>query len=716
MTQFAAVKDKRDVAEDAAATEPATEQLDKGGDKSVALPGLATGPAKKGELAFESTKFEKVSWSWADASGAVKDHARCLGEIAELRKRVGGLNLRPDDRKALTEALNDVEKKLDTLAVKTVSVADRAAAIKTVKDASTKIAAIGEQATEDVKTKVAYDAKVKLAEDEKKKKDAEAKAAEEEKRKKDEEVAKKAEDEKKRKEQEQAAADAKRKSEEEAAKKKADEEAAKKKAADEAAAKKKADDEEAERLAAEAAAKKKQDAEEAAKQRLAAYGDKTDAHAAAVGAAEGPAHAQYEADVGQAGEARKKAIASLPAKQKNAKNATYAQASSDYDKAEASASERKGELKAQIETSLVGVANSASGKALSDADLSWVMTESKGSSGWAQTLADLAAAGGAETAKSIVKLPDAAAIAPRCAQLLRDKVKTELVVRTARLLNKGPGAFTNWLAGLATSPGLEDAVRFAEKFDNARAIVAEVVPVLGTDADAEEFMQAMAKAKGKLTDISWLMSLSAAIGFAALVKEIKRFDVNPAKVRAVHTAAGARFDLVDIAKLCYLLYNRLDEVPAILPQADPHSVSFVKLWLDIGDPEILLQNAIRAEALLMDAARSPGFTITVEKQDLDFGRNGNFAAQNTLNDARTGFLFLNFPNGRPRAKLHSHWNAAGTDKGKISSMHVKIGNENGTELDDWIKFFPLLTKAAVQTHNNETGNKATYKGVKLSLA
>ena len=49
-------------------------------------------------------------------------------------------------------------------------------------------------------------------------------------------------------------------------------------------------------------------------------------------------------------------------------------------------------------------------------------------------------------------------------------------------------------------------------------------------------------------------------------------------------------------------------------------------------------------------------------------------------------------------------------------MHVKIGNENGTELDDWIQFFPLLTKAAVQTHNNATGNKATYNAVKLSLA
>ena len=589
------------------------------------------------------------------------------------------------------------------------------AASKTVSGAAATIAAIDQQATEDVKAKVTEDEKIRVAEEEKKKKEDAAKAEAEAKRKKDEEAAKKAEEEKKKKEQDEAEAAAKKKSEEEAAKKKAEEAAAKKKAEEEAAAKKKADDEEAERLAAEAAAKKKADAEEAAKQRLAAYGDKTGAHQAAQGAAEGKAHTQYESDVGVANETRKAAISSLSAKNKTASNPTYAKASQAYDKAEADAKERKGDLKAKIEDSLVGVATSASGKALNDADLAWVMSESKGNSGYGQTLADLAATGGAETAKSIAKQADASGIAPGCVQLLRDGVDAKLVVRTARLLLKGPGAFTTWLTGVAATADLDDALRFAEKFDNARLIVADVVPVLGTGAEAEEFMTAMGKAKGKLGDVSWLMGLAGTAGFGALVKEITRFELNPAKVRTIHTAAGANFDLADIAKLCNTLYKRLDEIPALLPKADPHSVSFIKLWLDIGEPEVLLQNAIRAEALLMDAARCPGFTITVEKQDLPFGRNGNYAAENTLNDARTGFLFLNFPNGRPRAKLHSHWNAANSNIGKISSMHVKIGDENGTELDDWIQFFPLLTKAAVQTHNNATGNKKTTKGLTLSL-
>ena len=112
---------------------PRPEQLDKGADKSVALPGLATGPAKKGTLEFESTSFEKVSWSWADASGAVKEHARCLGLIASCARGSGARAQSRTTAPSAHDAINDIEKKLTAWPRRRSPLPNAQNAIKTVK-------------------------------------------------------------------------------------------------------------------------------------------------------------------------------------------------------------------------------------------------------------------------------------------------------------------------------------------------------------------------------------------------------------------------------------------------------------------------------------------------------------------------------------------------------------------------------------------------------
>jgi chemotaxis protein histidine kinase CheA len=701
MTEFAAVAETRD-AKDASSPEPQVETKEQT-DKPVALPGLSIGPARQGALQFTQTKFESFTWNWKDVENAVKEHGRCLRLIGKLRNELASSEVKPSDRSALDGALDKIELELTALAKAPVATDKRQAAIQVVNAAAGRIGEVAKQATEAVTAKAIEDEQLRKAEEEKRKKEEDAKAEAEAKSKKEEEDAKKAAEEQQRQENEaKAAEEAKRKKEEEA---KAEAEAKRKK--EEEDAKKAAEDK---RLAEEAAAKKKADAEQAAKDRLAAYEGKVNAHEAAQEAAEGKASEHYGEDIAAADLSMSTAVEKLTKKQKTLDNKTYAAAAAEHKKAIEKAKEEKAERKGLLEDKLAGVASSESGKKLADDDLKWVMSESTGDFGYAQILADTAVIGGLAAAKTVAQEGDAKTIAPKCRDLFSDGVEPKLVVRMARLLTGCSSNFASWLVTVPAT-ALAGVIGIAEKFDPAMVLL--VIPVLGTGFEATDFLDAMNTASAKIGDVKWLMDLKDEKGFRDLVKVVTKFPLKPAKVRPIHTAAAGRFDLDEIAIICNNNHKELDQIVPVLPNANAHSVTFMRLYLQVSTkkpPSELLQQAVRAEALLTDAPRSAAVHIMQYQADRPFGRGPDnpYRTDNINNDARTGFIRLTFPDGST-GTIHTHWNTKNKNPGKISSMHVQNADgSNGIELNEWYVVCPKLVVAVVAAHDRA--------GTKVSMA
>jgi hypothetical protein len=484
--------------------------------------------------------------------------------------------------------------------------------------------------------------------------------------------------------------------------------------------------------AAEAATRKEKEDKDAADDRKAAFGENAKAFAGAQEAASVVAGAEFTADVAALKGVRKESEAKLPeapkkkaakpkGRQKPTKAATAAASAAEarkvglenakeaFETGEQAAAAKKPGRVAEIVGALGAVARSVSGKILDDDGLAWVMTASGGNAGFAQDLADIAASD-PDVARAVAAGERPQSVAGECARFVSAGVPAAGAHAAARVLG-GPGGaqFAPWFMRLAGTKGFGAAVDFAGAYPTpaAAAAAALVGPALGTGSTAYRFMDAVEAAKPRKVDIVWLLSLAGTPGYPELIQTITNRGemIDVARVHQVFDAAGANFTLTEVATICNRNHTRLQGVLGLLslPTTDAHCVSFIHPWLDANSkaaPEAL-RTAIRAEALLTDAAVAPAFTITIQQPDKDYGRgpHNKRLLSNTANDARTGFLTLNFPGGT--GYLHTHWDAKGDRARRITSMHVQESatGDNGCELNKWLSTFPKLTVAAVAAQN-----------------
>ncbi len=731
---------------------PETERLEPA-TKPLALPGLAV--ASK-QMSFDWTLGETISFATI-VYDIKKEHLRCTQAVAAAQQdmaermppemlksyasklmAIGAAladftkaKVKVADRENVQKLLAAEAKKLDNLFVDAEADIDRWKEVEAAEQKRQREAAEAKAAQE---KKEREDAEAKAAEDKKQKEAAEAKAAEEKKQQEAAE-AKAAEDKKQQEAAEAKAAEEKKQREEaeaKAAEDKKQQEAAEAKAAEEkkqreeAEAKAAEDKKQQEAAEAKAAEEKKQRDKEAAEKRRAAFGHKEGAFNAAEGAAKSATSDSFNSEIGALGSARSKAMSALPTvpkvKKPNAKSiaatrereAGERSANEVYDAGEKAATETRSARMAVIVEALGGVATSGSGTQLSEEDLAWVMTASGGRSSLAQALADLAFDGGLALAKGVAADNDAEALAKRCSQLLAKKVGASKVLAGARLMGNN-GTLASWLLTLAGTPQFDDAVSLAGQYPKNLATVASVGAVLGVGSEGRDLVEAVVKLKVKADDVAWLLSLAASPGNKDLYRVIRNREPDVAHLRVLVAAAGTRFTLTEIAAICERNTKTLVTAAELLPNVDAHSVNYVGLWIAVSGGKELdarLKQAVRAEGLLAD--NHPGFSITVEKDDRQYGRGDSnpYRVHNATVDARTGFLLLNFPDGSI-GYLHSHWDAKGAKQGAITSMHVQNG-DNGKELNEWQAFFPKLLAAVVSTLNARTP-KPTGGTLKLAL-
>jgi hypothetical protein len=81
-------------------------------------------------------------------------------------------------------------------------------------------------------------------------------------------------------------------------------------------------------------------------------------------------------------------------------------------------------------------------------------------------------------------------------------------------------------------------------------------------------------------------------------------------------------------------------------------------------------------------------TMAVDKGDVQYHRGGQ--------GARTGFLSFTFNSGAPKVAFHTHW-VDGTRI--ITSIHVKIGDSNGIEVNSFMDEFGNVAQAVLTAHN-----------------
>lgn len=683
------------------------------GSSTPALSGLATAPQGAGvkKLDFEATTAEGWSWWSADVKQAWIDHPAALGLIDEALEDLRSKKVSVEAREMLGGRLTALRMDLMGLLSSGIAVKDRPAAIKLVSGAAAKVQLIvtdiGTAATE----QAAADEVARQEAAERKAAAEKAEAEAEAKRKK--EAAQKAEREKAEKLAAEREAAEQLAAEREAAekKRKAEEAAEAKRAAAE-----KAEREEAERLAAEQQAaqeaeERKQKAAEAQRQRHEAFGDKASSLAASTKVGASAGEAVYESEMSQVKSTFTKDTEGLSRTKKVRGNKVYDAATAKRDAAKGRAAESRDAAAARVEDDMLAVLRSASGSRLGDDDLAWVITTANGARTYAQDLADVVAASSRATAAAIAKDPSGSSLAPVCAAYLGRGVAADLVLLLAQLVAKSKNPFGTWVDSLQGDE-LADAVDLAKDFPTKLPIVTEVARVLGTGTDAFHLIQALVKptAKAKPDEVKALMARSADPGFADLCRTVQNCDVELSQVNTTCEAGvTADFTLSEVAALIGRHPQRLGTVTTLLGLADPHCVSYVSLRISIGTVSPMLEVAVRAEALLADGLETHATLLSIEQADRPYGRNGKYAASCKANDARTGFLHLQMP-GQPLRNVHTHWNATGTTKGQMTSIHVQSNGSNGIELDEWNAFFPQLNAAVVAAHNAGTGTEKPSGG------
>jgi hypothetical protein len=386
--------------------------------------------------------------------------------------------------------------------------------------------------------------------------------------------------------------------------------------------------------------------------------------------------------------------------------------------AKVTAQSDRGKREQRLYAGFESVANSASGRAIDDGTLTWLINAAGAKPVVAQSLADVAAAGGIALAKNVSAQPNVSTVARDCVDLLNAKFPAEHAVRAALLAGKSKAVVQPWL--LALDPAaVPNALDFADAHANALRYVVKVQPALGTGGRADDMVDALAKMKTSDPDVDWLLGLSANPGgpdFAKLCSTIRNYEVRVPDVRAFHQAAGTNFSFGEIVSMVQSHHTRLTQATAVVAGADSHCVSYVDLVVAVGSTvPAMLKLALRAESLLRDAAVCPpGFAAATSRADRPYTGAPNFAQQNYQNGARTGFIRLTFPGGAT-AEVHTHWNSQNKSVGKISSMHVQETTadgsaKNGVELDDWPQYFKELPQAVVDAHNVATGNRAPTGG------
>ncbi|MET3806011.1 hypothetical protein ABIB25_003019 [Nakamurella sp. UYEF19] len=720
-----------------------------------ASPAPKVDPSAPGKLDFVWYWTEIKSFP-ADVTAAIDAFSSSSNAVDQARdlllpKMTGKL------QSWFTAELNGLAARMAALGGRAIATADRAAALADVTLLSTDLAQLLTMATdrladaekardiaaqleverlqrEEEERLAAEEARAEQEKEEREKQAAEEKATKEaaDKKEADEKAAAEKADAQKKDEDAKKAVEDKREAEEKRLKQlKEDRAKAEKDRADKRAA-------EQQRLDDEAA---RRDQEE--QDNEATFGDKTASHAAAVKVGDSLASFDYDAKIKQldaalataekeAAELAKKAqkkkpqgksktisATSLPVEEDPALVEVTPTPEGDHAAGVAEATGRRTDTTNRTVSELGAVATSPVGQALPDADLAWVLSESKGSVELAGGLAELVGhqPDGLAVAKKLVSGFDVKRLAPVCGRLLDDQAPAELTPETAALLEGCASkpyrrTFRTWLWGCVRNGTLESALELCRPFSDTLGTVALVAPVLGFTENTGTFLQILQKCKAKQADVTTLLALSTAAGFDKLLNAMRNKDLAAADVCTVMTPVHlARFTLLELTRLCDTWPKDLALVAELLPLAEPHCPSLIGLLINVGElgrSKPLLVTALQAEAQLVD--KIPTFSITIRQPEDRYVGPRNLREHNRTVGARTGFLALNFAGST--GKLNTHWDSMGTQRGKISSMHIKNAEDTGRglELNKWMQFFKELPAAVVLAQN--TGNPT---GGQLSL-
>jgi hypothetical protein len=210
---------------------------------------------------------------------------------------------------------------------------------------------------------------------------------------------------------------------------------------------------------------------------------------------------------------------------------------------------------------------------------------------------------------------------------------------------------------------------------------------------------------GRVTALTWLMTLVGTPGFSELVNAIAYREPPLARVQQVVTPHLGTYTLLQLAK--WVGGGPIDHVEEALQETayDPFP-AFVDEYMvsrGFGD-SVELVELIRLQACLKAGLG----VLAVFRRDGDYQRPDHVAVGTYTK--RTGFLRLTGQGGT--IVVHTHWNTAehGNDPvQKLLSMHVQLAGTNSLEINKY-NHFSLTQRKIKDAHNAATGILAPTGG------